>query len=122
MRTPYRDGVIDVRLSKPETALVQKTQDLMQGLSKMQPIRKMLSDAAGAAEAALVHVLKLAACDAMELLPLMDGIAKTNMPTPPADATTPPASEPTKPTVPPPSDTSPTACKITAKKAMDGKK
>lgn len=73
MRTPYRDGVIAVRLSKHETTSVEKTLALVESLSNMQPIRKSLSDAAMAATESLALILKIAGCDAEEFMPLVDG-------------------------------------------------
>ena len=105
MRTPYRDGMIDVRLLKTETDTILRARELIAKLSVMQPIRKEVSEAAVAAGAILPAIdalMALVGCDAPEHLPLIDGQAQpaaqaaatetgTVGVTPAADAVTPPA-------------------------------
>jgi hypothetical protein len=77
MRTPYRDGLIAVRLSKPETSNMEKTLARLQTIAIMQPIAPKLSAAAKATVEGLEAVLKIAGADAKEVLPLLDNQQET---------------------------------------------
>ncbi len=74
MRTKFRDGLIRVHLSKPETALVEKALELVTALSKMQPINEMLSDEAVIASESLGSLLKSVRHDAEAPRPLWDNL------------------------------------------------
>ena len=77
MRTPYRDGSIAVRLSKPETSNMEKMLERLKTIAIMQPIAPKLSAAAKATVEGLATVLKLAGADAEEVLPLLDNQQET---------------------------------------------
>ena len=72
MKTPFRNGIIDIRLTKPETAMLKKVFDKIITISKMRPINMALAGEASKAAEGLAGVLKLAGCDAVESYPLFD--------------------------------------------------
>ena len=98
MKTPYRDVYLDVRLSKPETAAVQKAINALLPLDGMTKLRPGVSDLAQAAKTSLTELLAKIGCDAAKVLPLLDGQVKPGPlldPQPAADAT--PPSDPPHP-------------------------
>ena len=72
MRMKFRDGFIEVRLSKPETDLVSRTLDMLTSVSKMNPMRKDVSTKVDSAAESLAIVLKILGCDAEKSLLLFE--------------------------------------------------
>ena len=72
MKTKYQDGFLDIRLSKPETASLQKAIEQCELISHLSPLRPTANDLATAAGAAMTMLLKIIGNDAPEVLPLLD--------------------------------------------------
>lgn len=98
MKTPFKDGVIAVKLAKPEVARMAKAHEIVKTLANMHPIRQEISDAAQAADAAIGNFLALVG---QEFLPLVDGQAKPSEPAEPPIIPPDAPAPPTEPAAPP---------------------
>ena len=75
MKTRFREGMIEVQLTKPETSMMEKVASRCDVLAGMRPVKPIINDAATAARDALRHLIAIAGPDAKdERLPLFDGV------------------------------------------------
>ena len=70
---PWKDGILAVKLTKPETQKLANAVPLLQQLASMSPINPKLSVASKEALAAVNTVIDVAGCDSKEkAMPLFD--------------------------------------------------
>ena len=72
MKTPFKGGLIEPRLSKPETIILRKAQAILEQLAVMKPVRPVITAASDRAAKETGCVLTLIGHEAQEYLPLLD--------------------------------------------------
>ena len=76
MKTPWLNGLIDVRLNALETAQLEKPLDTLKSLAVMKPLRPGVNEAAFTAVANLTTLIRLIGCDAEPYKPLLEAAEK----------------------------------------------